>query len=719
MNDYGRINRSSGSRRYSTASTIGALLYFPIMFIYLEFAFHIYMKLSMKYMPLIVFFAISMGFVCAAIVSTPFKKFNRVMAVILTIIPCVLFGVEIVCKKVLSQYYQLLSSADTAANNKLTDYMGAIITGITSNLIGLILMILPIIAIIVILKGKLLNFGRKSIAFPITMLVLFVVFDILGVVMLRLPWGGDITPKELYYSDTNVDDQVEQLGTLTMLRLDVKHSIFKAKGTKTDLDGFDKANEVIKGNTESSSAAESESEGSKQETIDTSPNVMDVDFEKLASKEKDSDVKWLDEYFNSVTPTNKNKYTGMFKDYNVIFITAEGLTGYMIDKELTPTLYKLSHEGFVFNNFYTPLHYTSTSGGEFQNLTGLYPKNGNPISMKAVGSDKNNMYFTLAQQFNRLGYKSLGYHANDNDTYDRSKTHTTLGYTWKQGYNGLDMEKSSSGKSLWPQSDKYTVEHTIDEYIDSKDPFHVYYMSISGHMPYNFSGDSMAIKNKDRVKDLDYSEDTKAYLAANLELEDALQYLVKRLKDAGIADKTLLVLAPDHVPYFDVDIIEELAGKKFGDSELKNLNESNMNFDVYKNTLIMWTASMDEPVEVDKICGQVDILPTISNLLGLEYDSRMIVGTDILSDSTPLVIFTSRSWKTDKGVYNRYTGKFKLAKGVKMSDSEKEEYVAAMKKIVNAKLDASTLVVETDYYNKVFKDTAIYGKLAKNKKSSN
>ena len=128
MNDYGRINRGSGSRRYSTASTIGALLYFPIMFIYLEFAFHIYMKLSMKYMPLIVFFAVSMGFVCAAIVSTPLKKFNRVMAVILTIIPCVLFGVEIVCKKVLSQYYQLLSSADTAANNKLTDYMGAIIT---------------------------------------------------------------------------------------------------------------------------------------------------------------------------------------------------------------------------------------------------------------------------------------------------------------------------------------------------------------------------------------------------------------------------------------------------------------------------------------------------------------------------------------------------------------------------------------------------------------
>ena len=61
---------------------------------------------------------------------------------------------------------------------------------------------------------------------------------------------------------------------------------------------------------------------------------------------------------------------------------------------------------------------------------------------------------------------------------------------------------------------------------------------------------------------------------------------------------------------------------------------------------------MEEPVVVDKPCCQVDILPTVSNLLGLEYDSRMLDGSDILSDSEGLVVFTSRCWMTDRGFYN-------------------------------------------------------------------
>lgn len=78
-----------------------------------------------------------------------------------------------------------------------------------------------------------------------------------------------------------------------------------------------------------------------------------------------------------------------------------------------------------------------------------------------------------------------------------------------------------------------------------------------------------------------------------------------QLEAAGKLDNTLIVATGDHIPYADVDVLEELAGKSFGSSEdLSNIKESNIDFDVYKNTLIMWSASMDEPVEVDK-----DVLP--------------------------------------------------------------------------------------------------------------
>src|SRR5699024_2243938 len=154
-----------------------------------------------------------------------------------------------------------------------------------------------------------------------------------------------------------------------MLRLDVKHMIFPPS---RDLDADFSGLEGLGGGSGSSSTGDGSTPGVPDEPeLDTSPNVMDVDLAAVAAGTDNEEIQWLANYFNSVTPTRKNEYTGMFEGYNVIFFTLEGFSGYAIDPELTPTLYKLTHEGFVFNNFYTPLHFTSTSGGECQNLLGL------------------------------------------------------------------------------------------------------------------------------------------------------------------------------------------------------------------------------------------------------------------------------------------------------------------------------------------------------------
>ena len=120
--------------------------------------------------------------------------------------------------------------------------------------------------------------------------------------------------------------------------------------------------------------------------------------------------------------------------------------------------------------------------------------------------------------------------------------------------------------------------------------------------------------------------------------------------------------------------------------------------DVYKNTWILWSASMERPVVVDKPCSQVDILPTLLNLLGLEYDSRMMAGTDVLSAADPVVIFFSTSWLTAKGGYNRYTGAFEPAEGTEMSEEEKNVYVENMKYIVNSRLMLGQRIIESDFY---------------------
>ena len=311
------------------------------------------------------------------------------------------------------------------------------------------------------------------------------------------------------------------------------------------------------------------------------------------------------------------------------------------------------------------------------------------------------LFRSLPQQLKRAGYNVLGYHANS-DMYGRMASHTNLGYDWHQfeaGFEGLDV--SESGKLLWPQLDTVMVEASVNDYINSDTPFHVYYLTISGHMPYS---DNRAVAPyREVVRALPYSETTQNYVGTAMEVDRALALLLQKLEEAGKLDKTLIVATGDHIPYFDVSTLEELSGKKFGSSEaMERLDESSIDFDVYKSALILWSASMTEPVVVDKPCCQVDILPTVSNLLGLEYDSRMLAGSDILSDSEGLVVFTSTCWMSDRGFYNRFTQTFTPAEGVTMTAEEQENYVSAMKKLVNYKLKSTPMIVENNFYQAAF-----------------
>ena len=668
-------------------------LYLPLLLVYLEVVLHLATGNAMTYFPIYLLFSLSAGSLLALLPILLPQRAGHILTVLLSFLLTLLFAAELIAKHTLQAYYPL-STLETAAGNRLSDYAGVILPATAAALPLLLLFFLP-----TLLLWPLFRWGLAQGQPPRRGAAIFaaaaVAFHLLGLAVVHAPWPGDLTPAKLYRSDTNFDDQVEQLGLVTMLRLDVKHMLFPAKaGLDSDFDGLDGLDSSGDGSGGDTSAVE------EQPVIDTSPNVMDVDLESLAANAPNEDVSWLANYFSSASPTRKNEYTGMFKGYNVIQLVIEGFSGYAIDPELTPTLYKLANEGFVFNNYYTALHYTSTSNGECQTLLGLYPKNGNPITMKRTGVLGTNAYFSLAQQLGREGYQVLGYHGNY-DMYGRQASHTNLGYTWKQFGTGLDVDTTSSGEIAWPARDTQVIENSVDDYINSDQPFHVYYLTISGHMPY--SNNRIVQPYLDQVRALPYSQTTQNYMATVMEVDRALELLLQKLEEAGKLDKTLIIATGDHIPYSNAGVLEELSGRTFGSSkDLEALNESAIDFDVYKNTLILWSASMEEPVQVDKPCCQVDILPTVSNLLGLEYDSRMLSGRDILSDSEELVIFTSRSWRSDRGFYNRYTQTFTPTEGVTMTQEEQDQYVSTMKKLVEYKLACTPMIVENDFYNLLF-----------------
>lgn len=182
------------------------------------------------------------------------------------------------------------------------------------------------------------------------------------------------------------------------------------------------------------------------------------------------------------------------------------------------------------------------------------------------------------------------------------------------------------------------------------------------------------------MQQLPYSDEVKAYLACNLELEYALAYLLQALEAAGQLENTVIVLASDHYPYgLSMAGLEELAGQ-----------ELDSNFDLYRNGLIIWQADVAHQI-IDEPVSSMDILPTVSNLFGLSYDSRLLMGRDIFDqDSQPLVIFNNRSWITDKASYNAETGE--------ICGAVSEAYVTSIHNMISAKFTFSAKVLERDYY---------------------
>jgi phosphoglycerol transferase MdoB-like AlkP superfamily enzyme len=400
----------------------------------------------------------------------------------------------------------------------------------------------------------------------------------------------------------------------------------------------------------------------------------------------------VDEYVRSLEPTNKNAYTGLFKGKNLIFISAEAFTAEVIDPELTPTLYRLATKGINFTDYYQPAS-AGTTGGEYANLMGMLPTAGGK-SMK--NTQNNHNYMTIGSLLNDEGYYGKAFHNNNYKYYSRHKTHVNLGYS--DGYMGYGNGMEEYVEKTWPESDLEMIQGTLPTYIDQQ-PFNIYYMSVSGHSDYSVEENAMSKKHWDEVKDLDYSDTVKAYLAAQLELEAALTYLVDELENAGIADDTVICISADHFPYGldqnETDSYEYL-------SELYGYEVTN-NFERDHNRLILWSGCLEdeEPIVVSSPTFSPDILPTLCNLFGIAYDSRLLPGRDVFSDSEALVYDLSYNWKTDYGTYYASKGKFVPAgDDVEIPDG----YVDQIKQIVKNKINYSKKVLNLDYYAHVFSD---------------
>ncbi|MBQ6431008.1 MAG: sulfatase-like hydrolase/transferase [Oscillospiraceae bacterium] len=494
-----------------------------------------------------------------------------------------------------------------------------------------------------------------------------------------------------YDEEYTFDSAVRAFGLTEALTLD----LFRGGNTNTDFVPSEvptaptRKTQPSDEPTEPTDVLTEESTEPTEETVAYGVHEFDVDYAVLADEEWNDRIASAHRFVASQTPASENQYTGMFAGKNLILITAEAFTKEVIDPVRTPTLYRMAHEGIYFTDYYQPAWGGSTSTGEFSNLYGIVPTNG-------VASIKNMIYnnndLTIGNQLRRQGYFSVSYHNGEYTYYERHRTHQMIGYDnfYAMG-NGLEQGVAST----WTESDQEMIEYTVPQYIDHQ-PFSVYYMTISGHCNYSQANNAMSRKNYHVVENEDWSETIKCYHAANIELENAMASLLRMLEDAGIADDTVIVISPDHYPYG----LETSYAWSNGQSYMTELyGERVSSCFIRDNTaLIIWSGCLEGMnLQVDAPTYSLDILPTLSNLFGVEYDSRMFVGRDVFSDQMPLVLWNDYSWKTEYATYNGATGQFIPAEGYELDEDYKDQIAA----IVRNKITFSDIVLECDYYGAV------------------
>jgi phosphoglycerol transferase MdoB-like AlkP superfamily enzyme len=585
-------------------------------------------------------------------------KGNRIVIAIILFLLGFIYSVQLVFY---SSFKTFFSFTVLGLGDQLESFIGTTLKMIWKNIIYILILFLPFI-IYMIFKKKLDN-GRNKLSSYFVYLFIMVLSIGLFIVHMNKSKGKDSGTYYLYHDVNSIELNVQTLGVLNSYTLDIYRAI----------NGFEeKIVEVVE---EDNKKEDSSTVFKYKENI-----IENLNFDKSTSN---NDIKTINNYMKKESATEQNQYTGLFKGYNLVYITAESFSQIGVSEELTPTLYKLTHTGFIFDNYYTPNN-LSTIGGEFQSLTGLYPDS-SILSKWRSGS--NYFPYGLGTIFKGLGYKTYAYHNNWYGFQDRHKYLKSQGFTNYLGcYNGL--EKRMNCKP-WPQSDDDMMKVTIPDYINNTEPFMAYYMTVSGHFGYSWSGNSMSAKNKKYVKDLKgATESAKAYVATQIELDRALKRLLDELEKAGKLDNTVIVLLADHYPYnLDLNSVNSLSSYK-RDSIVE----------VNHNHLILWNNKLND-IHIDKVCMSSDVIPTVYNLFGIEYDSRLFTGRDILSTSSGLAVFNNRSWVSDKGTYFASSHKFVPKETMENQD----EYVKNMNAIVKNRLNIAKLIIKNNYYNYLFK----------------
>lgn len=359
---------------------------------------------------------------------------------------------------------------------------------------------------------------------------------------------------------------------------------------------------------------------------------------------------FVNNYIDENYKEDNNEYTGIFKNKNLIFVMMESMDDWLVNENVTPTMYKMMQHGFNFNNHYSPAYVTGeTANTEFIANTGMYPSIDRLSPNYAYVN--NNYPYSIASLFKNEGYTVNSFHRSNGFLYNRSIMHISLGYEKYHSY--VDMGISDDNLDL----DSYIIKNGYNKII-SNNKFMSFIITYSPHSPYTYNKIECQTNLSD-IKtiypELDNEELLCAYSAAR-ETDNMFKLLLEKLKNDNLLDDTIIVAFTDHPNKLVIR-----------DDETEKLN---------KTIFYIYDHEMNSN-QIDTITSSINILPTVINLFGIK-NNYLYSGYDALDTNEEYVVFKDYTYfdgKEVKTVTKEYKDKLEYSSDILSSDYYKDNTV--------------------------------------------
>ncbi|MBE6148400.1 MAG: LTA synthase family protein [Firmicutes bacterium] len=419
---------------------------------------------------------------------------------------------------------------------------------------------------------------------------------------------------------------------------------------------------------------------------------------------------------------SENKYTGILKGKNIVFVHMESIQTFLMEQEfngleLTPNINALAKEGLFFSNFYPQVSTGTSSDTEFTLLSSLMPAASGPV----FTSYYDRMYNTIPKYLTEQGYYTYSMHGNLASMWNRNKAHPSLGYQgmyFEESFNYTENDVINLGIN-----DKLFFKQAIPilEQIEQNYPNYMgTIITLSNHSPftylelygeYDFSTTYKQLNDETGLVEehtTDYLKGTPAgnFMSSVHYADEALGEFINYIKNSEYFDNTVFVFYGDHDAKLTRKELNYLYNYDYKTGELfKEGDDDYVEYDAFahnlnkKTPLIIWTKDSKLKHtfrgEVDYYMGMIDVAPTLLNMFGLSNEYAL--GHDIFNiRDNNVIAFPNGDFITNMMYYNNSTGEYKIINENTIID---ENYITDHKNYVENLLEVSNSIIVYDLLN--------------------